>query len=42
MQRYLTTRFTLSRQPRPADREARYRPAPDRTYRRPRKEDAHV
>ena len=29
MQRYGTTRFTLIRQPRPADRESRFRPAKD-------------
>lgn len=42
MQRYGTTRFTLIRQPRPADRESRFRPAKDITYHRPRKETAHV
>ena len=42
MQRYGTTRFTLIRQPRPADRESRFRPAKDVTYHRPRKETAHV
>lgn len=43
MQRYGTTQFTLIRQPRPADRESRFRAAKDRTWHRPRKEDAaHV
>lgn len=42
MQRYGTTQFTLIRQPRPADRENRFRPAKDRTMHRPRKESAHV
>ena len=42
MQRYGTTQFTLIRQPRPADRETRFRPAKDSTYHRPRKEAAHV
>ncbi len=42
MQRYGTTQFTLIRQPRPADRESRFRPAKDATFRRPRKEAAHV
>ena len=42
MQRYGTTRFTLIRQPRPADRESRFRPAKDRTCHRPLKEAAHV
>ncbi len=42
MQRYGTTRFTLIRQPRPADRESRFRPAKDITFHRPRKEAAHV
>ncbi len=46
MQRYGTTPFILVRQPRPGDRETRYRPAPDRTFRRPRleqkEEHAHV
>ena len=42
MQRYGTTRFTLIRQPRPADRESRFRlPAP-RIMQRPRKEASHV
>lgn len=38
MQRYGTTRFTLIRQPRPADREARFRSPKDRSAQRPRKE----
>lgn len=43
MQRYGTTRFTLIRQPRPADREARFRTPKDRTMQRPRREAAsHV
>lgn len=42
MQRYGTTRFTLIRQPRPADRESRFRPARDVSFQRPRKEAAHV
>lgn len=43
MQRYGTTRFTLIRQPRPADREMRFRIPKDRTMQRPRKEAAsHV
>ena len=42
MQRYGTTRFTLIRQPRPGERESRFRPAPDRAYHRPRKETPHV
>jgi len=43
MQRYGTTQFTLIRQPRPADRECRFRTPKDATYHRPRKEDsAHV
>ena len=42
MQRYGTTRFALIRQPRPADRESRFRPAKDATFHRPRKEAAHV
>ena len=42
MQRYAATQFVLIRQPRPADREQRYRPAPDRSAHRPRKEGAHV
>lgn len=42
MQRYGTTRFTLIRQPRPGERESRFRPAPDRAFHRPKKEAAHV
>lgn len=43
MQRYGTSPFILIRQPRPADRETRFRPAPDRHMQRPRKEEpAHV
>ena len=43
MQRYGTTQFILIRQPRPADREQRFRPAPSRITHRPRKEAApHV
>lgn len=42
MQRYGTTQFTLIRQPRPADRESRFRKAKDVTFHRPRKENAHV
>ena len=42
MHRYETTQFTLIRQPRPADRESRFRPAKDVTFHRPRKETAHV
>lgn len=42
MQRYGTTQFTLIRQPRPADREARLPMPKDRTVHRPRKEAAHV
>ena len=42
MQRYSTTQFVLIRQPRPADRESRFRPAKDRSAHRPRKEAAHV
>lgn len=42
MQRYGTTRFTLIRQPRPADRESRFHPAKDITFHRPRKEADHV
>ncbi len=42
MQRYGTTKFTLIRQPRPGERESRFRPAPDRAFHRPRKEAAHV
>ncbi len=38
MQRYGTTRFTLIRQPRPADRESRFRIPKDMTVQRPRKE----
>lgn len=40
MQRYGTTQFTLIRQPRPADRESRFRLPKDRTAQRPRKEAA--
>ena len=43
MQRYGTTQFTLIRQPRPSDRELRFRSPKDRTMQRPRKEDGtHV
>ena len=43
MQRYGTTAFTLMRQPRPADREARYRIPKDHTAQRPRREaEGHV
>lgn len=42
MHRYATTHFTLIRQPRPSDRETRFRPAKDTTFHRPRKEAAHV
>lgn len=42
MQRFAATQFTLIRQPRPADREIRFRPAADRSHHRPRKEAAHV
>lgn len=42
MQRYGTTRFILIRQPRPGERESRFRPAPDRAFQRPKKEAAHV
>lgn len=43
MQRYGTTPFILIRQPRPADRESRFPLPQDRSFRRPRKEEAsHV
>ncbi|MGN0793627.1 MAG: hypothetical protein ACI4MG_04035 [Aristaeellaceae bacterium] len=43
MQRYGTTQFILIRQPRPGDRESRYAPAQDRSFRRPRREaQSHV
>ncbi|MDD6049826.1 MAG: hypothetical protein PUC00_00915 [Clostridiales bacterium] len=43
MQRYATTRFTLIRQPRPADRETRLYVPRDRTIQRPRREGrSHV
>ncbi len=43
MQRYGTTQFVLFRQPRPADRESRFRLPKDRTLQRPRKEaEPHV
>lgn len=43
MQRYGTTQFTLIRQPRPADRELRFRIPKDRAMQRPRREaNAHV
>ena len=42
MERYASTQFILIRQPRPADRESRFRPAKDITFHRPRKEVAHV
>ncbi len=43
MQRFGTTRFILTRQPRPGDREQRFRIPQDRTMQRPRKEAAsHV
>ena len=42
MQRYGTTQFVLIRQPRPADRESRFRPVKEMTFHRPKKEAAHV
>ncbi len=42
MQRYGSTQFILIRQPRPADRESRFRMPKDRLMQRPRKEAAHV
>ncbi len=39
MQRYGTPQFVLIRQPRPADREARYTIPRDKTLHRPRKEE---
>ena len=42
MQRYSSAQFILIRQPRPADRESRCVFGKDRTFRRPRKEAAHV
>ncbi len=42
-ERYASPQFVLIRQPRPADRESRFRPAPERMAQRPRKEEkAHV
>ena len=38
MQRYGTTQFILIRQPRPADRENRFRSPKDAGAKRPRKE----
>ncbi len=40
MQRFSTQQFILIRQPRPGDRESRFRPAADRSMKRPRKEAA--
>lgn len=43
MQRYSSQQFILLKTPRPAEREIRFRPAPDKTIHRPRKEgEAHV
>ncbi|MGN1368001.1 MAG: hypothetical protein ACI4WX_03970 [Aristaeellaceae bacterium] len=43
MQRYGTTQFTLIRQPRPGDRELRFRLPKAHSMQRPRKEEnAHV
>lgn len=43
MQRFGSPQYILIRQPRPADRESRFRPAKDRSAHRPRKEAAsHV
>lgn len=38
MQRYDSPQYILIRQPRPADRESRFRMPKDRTMQRPRKE----
>ncbi len=40
MQRFSSPQYILIRQPRPADRESRYRPVKDRSMQRPRKEAA--
>lgn len=43
MQRFGSPQFILIRQPRPADREARFHQPGDRTIHRPRKEaEPHV
>lgn len=38
MERFVTPIFTLHPAPHPGERECRYRPAPDFSIRRPRKE----
>lgn len=43
MQRYSSQQFILLKTPRPAEREVRFRPAPDKRVHRPYKEDeSHV
>ena len=43
MQRYSSQQFILLKTPRPAEREVRFRPAPDQSVHRPYKEDeSHV
>ena len=42
MQRYGTTPFVLIRQPRPGEREDRFRLPKDHSAQRPRKENPHV
>ena len=42
MHRYGTSPFTLIRQPRPGDRESRFRPPQSKDAQRPRKEASHV
>ena len=43
MQRYSSQQFILLKTPRPAEREVRFRPAPDTSVHRPYKEDeSHV
>ena len=43
MQRYSSQQFILLKTPRPAEREVRFSPAPDKSVHRPYKEDeSHV
>lgn len=43
MQRYSSQQFILLKTPRPAEREVRFRPVPDKSVHRPYKEDeSHV
>lgn len=42
MERFGNPIYVLARQPRPGEREMRFRPAKDRAFQRPREEEAHV